>query len=65
MVTPGAPGVVFVIDPVSGVVNGHLLMPGSNAVRAVYGAVLQKQNSAFGYFWGINQSGYFSLVPGE
>jgi hypothetical protein len=60
MTTPGLPDVALVINSVSGAVTGTFVLPGSG-VRAIRGIVFQKQNSAFGYFRGLNQSGYFSL----
>jgi uncharacterized protein YkwD len=64
MVTPGAPNLNFAINPVSGTVNGTFVMPDGNLMRAVRGVVIQKQQTAFGYFRGVNQCGYFSLAPG-
>jgi hypothetical protein len=64
MVTPGAPNVSLVINPASGTVAGSFVMPGGTLIRAFRGVVIQKQQTAFGYFRGINQCGYFSLAPG-
>jgi len=64
MVTPGAPDVSLVINPVSGTVTGSFVMPNGNLLRGVRGVVIQKQQTAFGYFRGINQCGSFSLAPG-
>ncbi len=64
MVTPGAPDVSLVINPASGTVSGSFVMPGGNLSRGFRGVVIQKQQTAFGYFRGINQCGYFSLAPG-
>jgi len=63
MVTPGQPRVSVGINPYSGVVTGSFVMPDGNLRRSVGGVVLQKQESAFGFFRGINQCGYFSLIP--
>jgi len=62
MVTPGLPDVSLSINPVSGAVSGSFLLPDGNVARGVRGIVFQKQQSAFGYFRGINQCGYFSLT---
>jgi hypothetical protein len=64
MVTPGAPDVSLVINPLTGTVTGSFVMPGGNLIRAVRGVVIQKQQTAFGYFRGVNQCGSFSLAPG-
>lgn len=64
MVTPGAPNVSLVINPLFGTVTGSFVMPDSNLIRTVRGVVIQKQQTAYGYFRGINQCGYFSLAPG-
>lgn len=62
MSTPGAPNLSAAINPANGVVAGVFLHPGSKRARAVRGAVLQKQNAAFGFFPGVDESGYFSLA---
>jgi hypothetical protein len=64
MSTPGAPNLNFVINPATGMVSGTFVMPDGNLIRAVRGVVIQKQQTAFGYFRGVNQCGYFSLAPG-
>jgi len=64
MVTPGLPSVNLSISTVSGVVMGSFVPPGGNGSRAVRGVVIQKQQSAFGYFNAVSQVGYFSLAPG-
>ena len=61
MATPGAPDLAFTINPVSGVISGSFVLPGGNVTRAVRGIVIQKQQSAYGYFRGVNQCGVFSV----
>lgn len=63
MVTPGAPDLSFRINPASGTVTGKFTLPNGHVVRGMGGVVLQKQNAAFGYFRGSDQSGYFALSP--
>jgi hypothetical protein len=65
MVTPGLPDVTLSINAVSGAVSGSFVLPGGNVTRALRGVVFQKQQSAFGYFRGLDQCGYFSLTPGS
>jgi hypothetical protein len=65
MTVPGAPDVSMAINPASGTVAGTFVMPGSKLVRTVRGVVLQKQQTAYGYFLGIDQGGCFSLTPGS
>jgi uncharacterized protein YkwD len=64
MATPGSPDVTFSINPVSGAITGSFVMQKGNITRSVRGVIFQKQGSAFGYFRGLNQCGYFSLTPG-
>ena len=63
MVTPGIPDVTLRINSNSGMVTGSFVLPGSNVTTTVRGVVFQKQQSAYGYFRGVNQYGYFALVP--
>jgi hypothetical protein len=63
MVTRGLPDVYLGINPVTGLVLGSFVPPGGKVARAVSGVVLQKQKSAYGYFRGADQCGYFSLSP--
>jgi hypothetical protein len=65
MVTPGLPDVTLTINPISGVVSGTFIMPNGTVSSPVRGVITQKQQSAFGYFRGVNQCGYFSLVQGS
>ena len=65
MATSGSPDVTFSINPVSGALTGSFVMPGGNLTRNVRGVVLQKQQSAYGYFRGVNECGSFSLTPGS
>lgn len=65
MATPGLPDVTLAISSVSGVVTGSFVPPGARVPCVVRGVVIQKQQAAFGYFHGVNQSGYFSLTPGS
>jgi uncharacterized protein YkwD len=65
MVTPGLPDVTLSINPTSGAVTGSFVMPDGKVTRSVRGVIFQKQKSAFGYFRGLNQCGYFSLVQGS
>jgi hypothetical protein len=62
MATPGLPDVSLKINPVSGAVSGSFVLPDANVTRGVRGVVFQKQQSAFGYFRGLNQCGFFSLT---
>ena len=62
MTTPGLPDLTLSINPVSGAMSGTFDLPDGNVPRGVYGVIFQKQNSAFGCFRGLNQSGYFSLT---
>jgi hypothetical protein len=62
MVTPGLPDVTLTINPVSGAVSGTFLLPDGNLTRGVHGVIFQKQQSAFGYFRGVDQCGYFSMM---
>lgn len=62
MVAPGLPAVTLSINPVSGAVSGSFVLPDGTVTRGVRGVVIQKQQSAFGYFRGLNQCGYFSLT---
>jgi hypothetical protein len=64
MATPGLPDVTLTINPLSGTVSGGFLLPGGNLSRGVRGVVFQKQKSAYGYFRGVDQCGYFSLTQG-
>ena len=61
MSVPGVPSLSATINRANGIVIGTFLHPSNHQARAVRGVVLQKQNAAFGFFAGINQSGYFSL----
>jgi hypothetical protein len=63
MVTPGQPNLTLGINPVTGAVTGRFQMPDGNLTRPVAGVILQKQNSAFGFFRGVSQCGIFSLAP--
>lgn len=51
------------INPATGIFTGKFTHPATNLRRGLQGVVLQKQNAAFGFFRGIDQSGYFSLAP--
>lgn len=62
MVTPGLPDVILAINPVSGSVSGTFILPGAKSPTPIRGVILQKQNSAFGYFRTPVQSGSFSLT---
>ena len=64
MVTPGLPDVTFTISPISGTINGSFVMPNGTVTHPIKGVVFQKQKAAFGYFKGLDQYGYFSLVQG-
>jgi uncharacterized protein YkwD len=63
MVTPGQPNLTLGINPVTGAVIGRFQLPDGNLSRPVAGVILQKQNSAFGFFRGVSQCGIFSLTP--
>jgi len=63
MVTSGLPNLTLGINPITGAVTGRFVLPGGNLTRPVAGVILQKQNSAFGFFRGVNQCGIFSLAP--
>jgi hypothetical protein len=63
MPTPGKPRLSARINPTNGIFGGTFVYPGTAVRRVVLGAVLQKQNAAFGFFRGITESGYFSLAP--
>jgi uncharacterized protein YkwD len=63
MVTPGQPDLALGINSVNGVVTGHLKVTDGSPAQPVAGVILQKQNSAFGYFRGVSQYGIFSLSP--
>jgi len=65
MVTPGMPKLSLEINRTSGTVSGSFVMPNGSVSRGVRGVVFQKQNSAYGYFRGIDQCGYFSLNQGS
>jgi len=65
MATPGSPDVTLNINPVSGAVTGSFVMPDGSLKRGIRGVVFQKQQSAYGYFRGVNQCGYFSLTQGS
>ena len=65
MVAPGLPDVQLSINPTSGAVSGTFVLPNGNITRGIRGVVFQKQNSAYGYFRGINECGYFSLTQGS
>jgi hypothetical protein len=65
MITPGAPNLSLAINSTNGVVAGNFQMPAANQNSPVRGVVLQKQQTAFGYFRGINQCGYFAMAPGQ
>lgn len=62
MTNPGLPDLALTINAASGVISGKFIPPGGILTRSVHGVVLQKQQSAFGSFNGIDQSGYFSLM---
>jgi hypothetical protein len=62
MTTSGEPGLALTINPLNGAVMGHFTMPNANGARAVGGVILQKQNSAYGFFRGLNEDGIFSLT---
>ncbi|HEX4086209.1 MAG TPA: CAP domain-containing protein [Chthoniobacteraceae bacterium] len=61
MANPGAPNLAFSINKTSGVITGAFLMPDGNVTRAVRGIVLQKQQSAYGFFRGLTEYGAFSV----
>ena len=63
-VATGAPAVTLALNPLNGIVSGTLVPAARQRARVICGAVLQKQNAAFGYFSGAGQCGDFSLVPG-
>lgn len=63
MVTPGSPNLSFRINPASGTVTGTFT--NGNGLSGIGGVVIQKQNAAFGYFKGSNESGYFALNAGN
>jgi hypothetical protein len=76
MITPGLPYVKLVINPTDGAVTGSFVLPSGslsgspdlptrNLSRGIGGVVLQKQQSAFGCFTGLNQAGYFSMTEGN
>lgn len=59
MAAPSAPDFAGSITRANGVVTGSFTHPSGK--RIARGVVLQKQNAAFGFFLGVDQSGYFSL----
>ncbi len=61
MATPGSLNFAATIARGNGALSGSFVHPGSKVTRGVRGVVLQKQNAVFGYFRGINETGYFSL----
>lgn len=61
MITPGSPNLTFHINPASGMISGKFKLPDGSAARGIGGVVLQKQDAAYGYFRGLDQSGYFAL----
>ena len=63
MVTPGAPDLSFRINPATGHRFRDLPFAGWECGARMGGVVLQKQNAAYGFFRGVNQSGYFALSP--
>jgi hypothetical protein len=65
MLIPGSPDLQFKINPLSGTVSGSFLLPDGTVTHSLRGVVFQKQKSAFGYFLGTDQAGYFSLSQGS
>ena len=65
MATPGLPDLTLSINPISGTISGGFLLPDGNAARGIDGVVFQKQKSAYGFFRGVDQYGYFALTPGS
>ena len=51
------------ISPVTGLVTGSFQHPVSGRSSPLRGVVLQKQNSATGFFPGLDQTGSFTLAP--
>jgi hypothetical protein len=66
----GGSTVAISIAPSSGLLTGTVLDPATGRSIAVRGAILQKQNLGYGYFlgvnltgWGLSQSGWFYFGP--
>ena len=60
---PVFPGITVSIDVRSGGFSGTFTHPATGAGTRFRGVILQKGNAGSGFFPGIDQSGYVSLVP--
>lgn len=58
---PNPQTVSLTINTSTGLVAGKFIHPADTKARAVLGVVLQKQNSAYGFFPGVDQCGFIGV----
>lgn len=58
-------GLTVTISPATGVFRGTFMHPVSGDARPIRGVIFQKQNAGYGYFLGIDRSGYSNLAPAQ
>jgi hypothetical protein len=63
VVQPGADALKLTIDPKTGLLKGTFKDASATKTLKPAGAILQKQQAAFGYFLGNMQGGGFGLAP--
>jgi hypothetical protein len=61
-VTPATNGLSLTINRSTGEISGSFVDPNSDKTNAIYGAVLQNDDTSSGYFLGTDQGGSFILI---
>ena len=65
LAAPLLPTLAMTINAPSGGFSGTFTHPANGAVTQFRGVILRKQNSAVGFFLGVNRSGYATLAPAQ
>ena len=65
LATPALPGLAMTINAPNGGFSGTFTHPASGAVTRFRGVILRKQNSAAGFFLGVDRSGHATLAPAQ
>ncbi len=62
---PALQGLSVKFNVASGLFSGSFIHPVTGAKSIIHGVVFQKQNAGYGYFLGVDASGYASVAPAQ
>ncbi len=63
--SPILQGLRVTIQPATGRFSGSFIHPATGVATKLHGVIFQKQNAGFGYFLGLDESGYTSFAAAE